>query len=52
MDYANVGIIALLVHVIINFDVLKISREPRTRAHATYRNFLICVLFYYIFDFL
>ncbi|MBQ3670878.1 MAG: GGDEF domain-containing protein [Treponema sp.] len=51
MDYASISIIALLVHIIINYDVLRHPQiEQTSEAHSSYKLFLICVLIFYLFD--
>ncbi len=53
MNYAGIGIIAFLIHVIINFDVLRLSdRVKGDKTHRSYRAFLVCVLVFYLFDLL
>ena len=51
MYYASIGVIAMMIHVIINYNVLiKPSRSLSIPAHRTYRNFLFSVMAYYITD--
>ncbi|MBQ8014190.1 MAG: hypothetical protein IJ257_07345 [Treponema sp.] len=53
MYYSSIGIVAFLVHVIINYDVLvKSKHEQDSDSHKAYKAFLTCVLIYYIFDIL
>lgn len=53
MDYASIGIIALLVHIIINYDMLKRTKEQqKSSSHVAYKIFLFCVLAFYLFDLL
>ena len=53
MYYSSIGIVAFLVHVIINYDVLTKSKHEQTsESHKAYKAFLSCVLIYYIFDIL
>ena len=53
MYYSSIGIVAFLVHVIINYDVLvKSKHEQDSDSHKAYKTFLTCVLIYYIFDIL
>ncbi len=53
MNYAGVGLIALLVHIIINFDVMLKNRgKIESKSHHIYKTFLWCVFVYYIFDIL
>ena len=50
---AGVGLIALLVHIIINFDVMLKNRgKIESKSHHIYKTFLWCVFVYYIFDIL
>ncbi len=51
MSYASIGVIALFVLIIINFDVLKISnKKEKLPAHISYRNFLFSIMAYYLID--
>ena len=51
MSYSSIAIVALIVHLIINLDVFKPSRENDIiPAHSTYRGFLICIALYYVTD--
>ena len=44
MYYSSIGIIALLIHFIINYDVLKIKTGEELPAQRIYRGFLIAVM--------
>lgn len=48
--YSIVGIIALIVHVILNHDVFCCAK--RNDVQSVYRNFVFCILGYYITDIL
>ena len=52
MYYSSIGVIALIVHVIINFDLMK--RVSRVGTHSVaqkrYRRFLIALIVYYLAD--
>ena len=51
MYYASIGILASLILLINNYDILKISSKDETiPAHKTYKIFLLSVLCYYISD--
>jgi len=51
MAYSTVAILALLVHLIINFDILKIHKNNDAQfEHKYYRRFLYGVMAYYITD--
>ena len=51
MNYASIGVIAFLVHIIINYDVLIRAKEAeKNPSHLYYKIFLFCVLAFYIFD--
>ncbi len=51
MEYASFGIIAILVNLIINTDVLENAHSPKeTDAQKAYRRFLYAVLSYYLTD--
>ena len=51
MSYTSIGVIALFVLIIINFDVLKISnKKEKIPAHISYRNFLFSIMAYYLID--
>lgn len=53
MIYASIGIIALLVQLIINYDVLmNKTSEETARRNKPYRRFLFGTLFYYTTDIL
>ncbi len=53
MIYSSAGVLALLIHLIINYDVLRksFSKEP-VPAHRSYRAFLFSVTVYYVTDIL
>ena len=52
MYYSSIGVIALIVHVIINYDLMK--RVSRVGTHSVaqkrYRRFLIALIAYYLSD--
>ena len=51
MYYSSIGIIALLIHFIINYNVLRKSSLASTiPAHLAYKRFLHAVMWYYITD--
>ena len=51
MSYASIGIIALAVEFIINFDIFVTSPEKTgLPVHAAYRAYLVSVSLYYIID--
>ncbi len=50
MYYSSIGIIALLIHFIINYDVLKIKIGDELPAQRIYRRFLSAVLAFYLID--
>lgn len=51
MYYAGVGILALIILLIINYDALKKPTFGEAiRSHSAYRSFLFCVMSYYITD--
>ncbi len=51
MYYSSIGIIALLIHFIVNYSVLKKnSNNDKKKVHHTYKLFLHGVMFFYIFD--
>ncbi len=53
MYYSLIGLLALLILVITNYDVLFIRRNAGiTRVHKSYRLFLISVILYYVSDIL
>ena len=53
MYYSSIGILALLIHIIINYDVLINSTHTDSiPAHVSYRNFLFGVMGYYVTDIL
>lgn len=50
MLYSSAGLLALIIHLIINYDVLSSSKGNVIPAHRTYRAFLVTVMFYYVTD--
>ena len=51
MAYASIPILALLIHLIINYDVLKRKKNRETQFYRTlYRYFLFGVMTYYLTD--
>lgn len=48
--YTAIGIIAILLHVIVNFNILREARNKLSDNLRSYRMFLIIVLVYYISD--
>lgn len=50
MAYSSIAIIALLVHLIINFDVFKNTKDTSKYLNKSYRLFLYSVMFNYIMD--
>ena len=50
MYYASIGIIALLIHFIINYDVLTCKTSNEIPAHKHYKRFLFSVMCFYIID--
>lgn len=51
MYYASIGIIALIVHVIINFEALrKVEKTSGNLTRLRYRQYLIAIILYYCAD--
>ena len=52
MYYSSIGVIALIVHVIINYDLMKRVSRVGTRSvmQKRYRRFLIALIVYYLAD--
>ena len=50
MAYSSIAILALLVHLIINFDVLKTHKKNSKFSNNSYRLFLYGVMAYYVTD--
>jgi len=51
MYYSCFGLLAVIHHIILNYDVLKNGRkEPKQGAHFRYRQFLNALLIFYISD--
>lgn len=51
MYYSSIGILALVIHLIINFEAMKKSRRSTaTPSRSRYRAFLLSVILYYVFD--
>ncbi len=53
MYYASFGILALILHLIINQEILrKGGKAPKESSYYKYRKFLIAILLFYIADFM
>ncbi|MCR4807329.1 MAG: GGDEF domain-containing protein [Lachnospiraceae bacterium] len=52
MYYASFGMLALILHLIINHDALVRRKEGESKPAVRYRHFLIAVLVYYLSDIL
>ena len=53
MYYASFGILALILHLIINQEILrKGGKAPKESSYYKYRQFLIAILLFYIADFM
>lgn len=53
MYYSGIALVALTVHYIINYEVLaNKSKNKDNKATVRYRQFLLCLVFYYLSDFL
>ncbi|MCR4989929.1 MAG: GGDEF domain-containing protein [Lachnospiraceae bacterium] len=51
MHYSSFGMLALVIHIIINFgDIKKLPLEERSEVHSRYRIFLIGLMVYYVAD--
>ena len=51
MYYAGFGILSLILHIIINHDVLRNRNSDETPLYKIrYREFLLCILVYYVTD--
>ncbi len=51
MYYSSIGVIAILIHLIINYDVFrKTDKKTTLPAHRSYRLFLLAVLGFYATD--
>ncbi len=51
MYYASFGILSVILHIIINFDVIKYGRRAESnRTVLRYRQFLFSMLIFYIAD--
>ena len=51
MYYASIGVIAIIVHVIINFEALrKVRNTSANKVRLMYREFLFVLLLYYVTD--
>lgn len=52
MYYSSIGILALIVHLIINFEAMRPNkRTASTPSRSRYRAFLLSVILYYVTDF-
>lgn len=53
MYYASFGILAVIHHLILNYDVLKNGKkDPSARTRFRYRQFLLAILIFYLADLL
>jgi len=53
MYYSSIALVALTVHFIINYEVLaNKSKNKDNKATVRYRQFLLCLVFYYLSDIL
>ena len=50
MYYASFGLLALIIHIIINYGILKIKKANGEVLQLSYKNFLCAVMAYYISD--
>ena len=51
MYYSSIGILALIVHLIINFEAMRPNkRTASTPSRSRYRAFLLSVILYYVAD--
>lgn len=50
MYYASFGLLALIIHIIINYGILKIRKANGEALQLSYKNFLSAVMVYYISD--
>ena len=50
MTYSVIGILSILVHIIVNFDIFRKNEGERFPSLRTYRVFLICVMAYHLTD--
>ncbi|MCR5501917.1 MAG: diguanylate cyclase [Lachnospiraceae bacterium] len=50
MYYAAFGALSLILHLIINYDILKKKDKTASLSTVRYRQFLICISVYYISD--
>ena len=50
MYYSTIGILAILILFIVNWDILHVSRTYEKAAWNVYRRFLFAVLIYYLVD--
>ena len=50
MFYASFGLLSIVIHIIINYEILKIPKSSDGVVKRRYRSFLLGVLFYYVSD--
>lgn len=50
MLYSSAGLLALVIHLIINYDILRKNGKERFSGYHYYRHFLIAVMAYYVTD--
>ena len=52
MDYSIIGILAIIIHVIVNINILRTNAKDMSKSDKAYRSFLIAVIVYHYADLL
>ena len=50
MFYASFGLLSIVIHIIINYEIMKIPKSSDGVVKRRYRSFLFGVLIYYVSD--
>lgn len=50
MQYSIIGILAIIIHVIVNINILRSNGKEMSRSEKAYRSFLIAVMVYHYTD--
>ncbi len=50
MTYSVIGVLSILIHIIVNFDIFRKNEGKQFTSLNTYRLFLICVIAYHLTD--
>ena len=50
MTYSVIGLLSMLIHIIVNYDIFRKNEGTRFPSFMSYRAFMICVISYHITD--